>query len=454
MTLPFNINSIRRRSPSTVRLPCVKETEQTLLVSQLLWAKQIQLLLDQSLIDPHHSIPTSHPINRSVRFHVKTPSPFLSSYKDRWGFGDFFWNSICKDYPTEKLLYAAIRNRREDILKVKEIWRKRIEQNKKNNSFYQNLSKLLIEETPFGTYRIPSEFFELSHQGISGTYFLKDAQNQSRFVIKPIDEDIGCLNNGKGFATPYTSSKIRDNMPLYLSSMRETLAYEIACQCKLQNTVPRTVLAIIESSAFHDQLDNVSPEERDRYEKIVGNRVQEKLCSVQEYVPNSKTLFEALQELQTAKLTDDEIRARFDQDDFEDANLLLWLTYDTDGHLNNFLVYPKSVDAVGNEILGIKKIDNGLAFPDKNEELRNNLQFLPNADLPLSSRIRAKIAALSPESLQKTLRSYGLDSASQALVERLTVLKELAKQDTITIGTINQRMELLGQRNGTAKALS
>ena len=222
----------------------------------------------------------------------------------------------------------------------------------------------------------------------------------------------------------------------------------------LPNVAPRTVLAILESGAFNDQIDHLAPEERVRYERLIGSPDREKLCSVQEFIPNSKTLFEGLQDLQMAGLSDDEIEARFDQQDFEDANILLWTTYDTDGHLNNFLVYPKSTDAIGNEILGIKKIDNGLTFPEKNEQLRNNLRYLPNANRCLSTEGRDKIAALSIENLSRQLTQFGLTGSIEALRQRIAVLKELAQRQNLTLSEIDYRMSLIGKQHGVELALS
>ena len=213
----------------------------------------------------------------------------------------------------------------------------------------------------------------------------------------------------------------------------------------VETIVPRTNLAIVESDAFYDQLDGVDPSERTRYERSAASvPVREKLCSAQEFVPNSKMLFEGLQDLQQAGLSDEEIAARFDTQDFEEANILLWCTYDTDGHMGNFLVYPKSHDAIGNEILGIRKIDNGLAFPEKNEQLRNNLVYMPNAEKPLSEEARAKIAAIPVEALADELEQFGLDGSVAAMRERIGALKEIVAQNpNLSIREIDERMERL-----------
>src|SRR5260221_3191372 len=97
-------------------------------------------------------------------------------------------------------------------------------------------------------------------------------------------------------------SPFRDHMPLYRSSLREALTYQLAASIGVKNISPRTVLAIIQSDSFYDFSDGVSLKEIANFEELCGKANREKLCSVQEFVPNSKTLFEALHELQMAGL--------------------------------------------------------------------------------------------------------------------------------------------------------
>jgi hypothetical protein len=373
---------------------------------------------------------------------------------DQWGFG-WSWYHICKDFPTIESLYEAIRARHDQIFETKEHWRPYIEARKRFDPLYKTLEELSASLSPSGTYQISAHRLKLISEGISGSYYLSDEEGQPQFVIKPIDEDIDCLNNRKGYSSPYTDSTIRDHMPLYYSALRETAAYEFAKSLGIGSIVPRTTLAILESDQFYDQSDAVSLDELVRYQQELGTvPIREKLCSVQEFVQNSKTLWEGLEELQKASLSDEEIEHRFCQKDFEEANLLLWTTYDTDGHTGNFLVYPKSIDSVGNEILGIKKIDNGLAFPEQNEQLRNNLRYLPNAKHPLSDSLREKIASLSIDTLVRTLDQLGLSGSSQALRERLSYLKELVStQPDLSINEIDTLMSEInhpkGSRNGS-----
>jgi len=340
--------------------------------------------------------------------------------EDLWSFR-YFWYEITQKFSSVEELYAAIQDLRKTIQEVKEKYR----------SIALGFPDLRIERN--------------THGGVSGSYFLIDAEGNRRFVIKPVDEDAGCINSDD-FATPFTMSPLRDNMPLYHSSMREVLGSLIAEAIGVCDVVPKTVFGIFESDKFHDFSEGVSFSELQRYMEQCGTVTREKLCSVQEYVPNSKSLFEAIHELEMSGLSDEEIAQRFDQSNFEDANILLWTTYDTDGHMGNFLVYPKGMDQTGNEILGIKKIDNGLAFPDKNEQLRNNLSYLPNANKELSAEGKAKIDAIDVDRLAAQFEKMGLESAIPALKERIPYLKELAARPGITLKEMNTAMSKIGKK--------
>lgn len=345
--------------------------------------------------------------------------------EDLWSF-NFFWWEVKSQFTTVEQLYSAIQDLHRSIEEIKERFRS--------------------EALPFPYPEL--NWKDNRDRGVSGSYFLVDDEGRRCYVVKPLDEDAGCIHSD-GFATPFISSPLRDNMPLYRSSMREVLAYQIAQMIGVGSVVPKTSLAIFESEYFHTFSEGIHPSEMKRYLEECGFGDKEKLCSVQEFVQNSKSLFEALHELEMANLTDDEIAKRFDQTDFEDANILLWATYDTDGHMGNFLVYPKGTDEVGNEILGLRKIDNGLAFPDQNQFLRNNLSYLPNAKFELSEEGKAKIASIDVEKLAQQFEKMGLESAIPALRERIPLLQELAKTPGITIKEINQHMSRLERINET-----
>lgn len=292
-----------------------------------------------------------------------------------------------------------------------------------------------------GTYQFNS-LWPVS-RGISGTYCLLDHKNTPLFIIKPFDEEAGCINNPKSWAGLTEYNPVRWDITLYHSAMREALAYQVALEIGVSVIAPVTVLAIIQSNQFRDYIDKIPLSEAAYYLQCCGPVDREKLCSVQQYVPNSKAIYETIMDLEARGLIGPEIAKRFDQEDFENANILVWTTGDTDGHLGNFLAYPKKIDELGNEIFGIKKIDNGLAFPDRNRQFRNYLDYLENANLPLSDAAKEKIAKIDIEVLIEQFKIYGLESAVPALRERIPYLQELAKQPGVTINQINTAISVI-----------
>ncbi len=149
-----------------------------------------------------------------------------------------------------------------------------------------------------------------------------------------------------------------------------------------------------------------------------------------------KTLFDVIQELERAGLSDQEIADRFDTRDFEEANILIWALNDTNAHRRNILVYPKRIDPIGNEIFGLKKIDRELSLR-KNGPLHNALSHLPNAKRPLSAEGITKIEDLDVRDFSHQLFGEELDAQ---LEKRLNFLKKLARQPGITLYQINIEM--------------
>jgi hypothetical protein len=209
----------------------------------------------------------------------------------------------------------------------------------------------------------------------------------------------------------------------------------------LSSVVPRTSFAIVHSDQFFDLFQNISPREMQTYLETIGPADKEKLCSVQEFVHPSKMLWQAIEDLQSASLLDEEIVNLFDQKDFEDANLLLWITGDADGHSGNFLVTPKRVDEIGNQIFGLKKIDNGLTFPEINGQLINTLSHLPNAKRPLSDAALSKIEKLNADAMEDILTQHGLGGASPAMKARIEALQQITKKHPeMSLKAINKSM--------------
>ena len=198
---------------------------------------------------------------------------------------------------------------------------------------------------------------------------------------------------------------------------------------------------------------NLTEADKENVMKIIGNPDFEKLCSVQEYVPNSIVMLDKIYEW-IQKGDEDLMRNSICPEDFEDANLFVWTTYDTDAHPGNFLFYPKEIKKDELIVYGIKKIDNGLSFPEKNTTFTNFLMYFDSANDPLSDRIKEKIKEIPIEEIAKKMQELELAiPAISAFVERIHVLQELAKRPGISTYEINLRFMLLSLDNGVVLAL-
>jgi len=319
---------------------------------------------------------------------------------------DYFWDTTYASWTPPAIAVVA---RRESIAEQKEYWRE------------------VALKVDMAGFRLVA-----NSNGCGACYFLYKGDTPL-YVVKPVDEDIMCLNNRKGMADYRDGFVIRDYIPLYRSAQTDVMAYRIAEIAGISDITPKTQMAILESNEFYDFIDKLSSDDKEGY----GAPDREKLCSIQEYVPDALDLWQ----VSHANSQDETIP--IDPRDFERVNLLIWLTYDTDAHLGNILAYVKEVDDEGNPTYGLSKVDNGLSFPEQNAWLRNNLTYFPNAEVPLSKEGREKILNLDIAAITKGMHDLELDKAIPAFLERIETLKEAISDDTITLREINNKMEAL-----------
>ena len=344
-------------------------------------------------------------------------------------------------------LLPLIHERRLELYEQKEHWRAFVNANHlgKDGQFYTQIENALNNGK-----LIPNSL------GAGSSYFIVDSQGTEHFVVKPVDGDVYCLNNHKGFGSPFNDSdhSFRESIPLYRSAQTDAFCWEVASLVGLVGSTPRTVLSILKDSEFYDFSLELKEEIKDRLLQEAGMPDAEKLCSVQEFIPDSQNLIELLHQFYSEGLTDEEIAGRFDQDDFEQVCLLLWLFFDNDAHGGNFLAYVKRTDAMGNKIYGIKKIDNNLSFPEKNIQYIDILAWIPNALLPISPRLKQKIAHLPIEQILQRMDDYELFNCKEAFKERLEIIKTLAQREGITLAEIDLRMSILSGKDGKEIALN
>lgn len=368
-----------------------------------------------------------------------------SIFSNTLHFGEFL--SEIELMKSDQTLLPMIKLRRQELLAQKEHWRPFVNamQQGQEMAFYAFCLSIFREATlvPFDG-------------GSGNTYAVCDAHQKPQLVVKTVDGDIFCLNNAKAHGSPFNDAehRVREDIALYHSPQTDALCSEIASLAGIEEATPKTIMAILNNEQFYDFTTRIPELERQSWILATGFPDPEKLCSVQEFIPNAVSFAELLHEFYAQGLSDEEIAAHFDQQDFEQVCLLLWLSYDNDAHSDNFLVYVKSRDESGKKIYGIKKIDNGLSFPEKNTNYSNILTWAPNARFPISDSLKQKICQLPLQRMLQKMEDYELTCAKEAFLERVDILQQLAQKPGITIGEIDLRLNFLSFEKGKELVLS
>ncbi len=379
----------------------------------------------------------------SSLFSTDSPGPTLISI-DTLHFGIFLYEH--ERLKEEGRFYQTIADRREELRRQKEHWIPFVDALKDNDKeFYNPIDQMLMDGK-----LIPNP------SGAGGAYFLTNSQGESRFIVKPVDEDILCVNNRKEFGSIFNdyNHRVREGIPLYRSAQTDAFCSEMASLAGIEGVTPKATMGVIANKGFYDFTQWIDGTDLEKFFNEAGFPDKEKLASIQEFIPDSQDLIELLHSFYQKELSDEEIASQFDQADFEEVCLFLWLTYDNDGHGANFLSYVKRTDENGKKIYGIKKIDNGLSFPEKNSEYVNILAWLPNAIAPLSNEIKNKIAHLPIEQILNRMDDFELADCKEAFKERVEILKELAQREGMTAGEIDLRFSILSYEEGKERALS
>ena len=366
----------------------------------------------------------------------ESQSDFNLNTADKLQFGRL-WKQIQHLEETQQL-DEMIDKRRIEIFSQKEHWRGKI-QSLQSSEFHGELQAVLAL----------GELLPAS-SGCGAAYILHDQEGTARFVIKPIDEDILCLNNRKFFASPYNDRafSVRSQIPLYRSPQTEALSYRFAELLELTHLTPQTSLAIIASPSFHDISSRLDLPERAVFYQKTGQADPEKLCSFQRFLPHEKNLFDVIQDWVDEQLSEEQVQENLDQRDFEELMLFIWCIYDTDAHVGNF---PALKDAKG--IYHLKKIDNGLAFPNQNSNLFNVLYFLPQGRLKISKYLQERIAKLPIKEMSEAILYFEMEECREAFKERVEILQQLAERDSLTLSEIDMRLRVLQLPNGKEMAL-
>lgn len=389
--------------------------------------------------------------NKRLELHPET-----MTLEDKW----MLDNIKIKDKHVEKTktgeIYSEIDAREKDIKAKKDKWRKAIMEKERNakDPRIKNLYKFLKAE-------IKNIKPEVGGQG--GAY------KTDHLYFKPMGEDICEINNHKGNSTAFLEDRVRKTIPLYQGCEREAASFESACASNISEVTPPTVLAIAENEVFSHISDQLPEDEKTKLLNQLKTPIdREKLGSLQQRIEGA-VLFQEIEETWgieglaqfrllhpdfDQKYTDADhveyLKTFVDTSNYEDCNFFLWKIGETDGNRGNFLVkQAKSKHNQTGKYFFIK-IDNGLAYPEKNEEFDNKLADLQLGRLRMSDRLKKKIQDISAVDEVKILKSYGLTAAIPATLQRISAMKILIERfPDITIREMNFRLSLL--ENESAK---
>ncbi len=350
------------------------------------------------------------------------------------------WKHL-RELKEEGKLLQAIAERRMEIKTLKEHWKTRLDAEwvGRHAELYQEIEGVLQKGS-----------LQRMKKGSGCAHLLTDESGLPRFIVKPVDGDILCLNNSKYYGNPLNEKeyRVRSAIPLYHSAQTDALAYECAVLLGFSWITPKTVIDVVTSDVFYDISDAIAEQEKEEFLRETGPIDREKLCSVQEYIKDSRELVEWYRFWSEKEFSEEAIARVIKQDDFENIHILIWIIYDNDAHAANIRVVRDA-----DRHLSLKKVDNGLSFPEKNTHLLNTLSSLPNSEEKFSDRAKQLIATLPVHKILELIYRYEMKHSILAFLERVHFLKELAQRD-ISIREINLRMKLLQLPNGPELALS
>lgn len=279
--------------------------------------------------------------------------------------------------------------------------------------------------------------------GKGGVYFLLDSAGTPKFVVKPFDEDMLTLNNPKHYATPYIAddgqAEAKPGVPLYSAVRNEMMTGIIAKELGLERCVPKSQVMILSSQNFHDITDGIDADPHEIADKY-GAPDREKLCIVQEFIPDSSDTGELLvsnfpgsqeeiEEMSEEERHELELTALpngIDQEMYEEAIILALVCGETDGNAGNFLL-SKIADPDSGQF-SIIKIDNAATFTETNTSVASGYNWLLKcAEQPLSPHAKEIIKNIDADRISSLMSDKGLpDEAIDAMKQRVEVMNDFA----------------------------
>lgn len=277
--------------------------------------------------------------------------------------------------------------------------------------------------------------------GCGGSYF-GEIDGEKEYIVKPVDEEIGAFNNRKGLVSTVS---IKDDLATselstYRAPLNDMMIYDLACIIGVGNNVPETAMMMVTNEDFHDVFKKASEEDLAYAIEHGAGPDDEKLCTVQRFVKNSKPLMEVSDDLWELIGDSSALCEQIDQDDFENLNILTWLGDERDGNFGNILATVKGIDEQGRKQYGLVKIDSTFSFPRQNGGYGNMLVWLSSAEKKLSQRAIDLVNGIDEAAIIERMQQLGFpEDCQKATSLRIRTLKDLMSED-LTIREINQRL--------------
>ncbi len=284
--------------------------------------------------------------------------------------------------------------------------------------------------------------------GKSGVYFLCDAEGVRRFVIKPSDEEMLTLNNPKLFATPFTRgndiANPRPGVSTYSGVQNEEMATLVAEHLGIADSTVRSEQMVLTSDTFHDFTDSLTGD-RSEFHELYGAPDREKLCTVQEFIPDASDVglllltslnkdqdeFMSIDRESRDALERESLPKNINQTMFEHAVILSLVCGEVDGNAGNYLL--ATTDDPQTNTRNIYKIDNAATFPSHNEAIETGANWVLNAyEKPITGETREMVSKIDVRALEKLMRQRGYSQdAIKSMKARVATMKDFANEETL-----------------------
>lgn len=290
----------------------------------------------------------------------------------------------------------------------------------------------------------PAHGLTLLGGGSGSAYGLSSGSGDPLWVVKPGDEDARGPNcKGDTYTGPDGPlMRPRPAVPLVTAPQRELASSLVAHALGLDHVVTEVVVMPVDFTGHPHH--------------ALGVKDPVKLCSVARFVPGSVHAADLWPHRDMLE------NANFEPDSLAENMLLNWAIYDTDAHGRNTLVTVAGDSGLAMAAwmqlprqeqkqyrLQLTRIDTGLAMPEENLGLRNDLATDSSARQPMSDALRKRFLARATEpQLRRTARKLdalglypdGVSHASNAFITRMRLLRGwLESEPSITLAEINDR---------------